>query len=306
MRITVCALTYKRVQGLARLLEGLAALTFEDDPPDLSVVIVDNDPERGARATCEAAAKEFRCPLKYVMEPKRGIAYARNTALDHAGDAEWLAFIDDDEVPEPGWLAALIRTQKEYDADVVCGPVVPYFPQQPPGYVIAGGFFEPQRFQNGRQRPYAFTNNVLFRGAILTEMGLRFDERWALMGCKDRHFFQRIAMAGHKIIWTNDAVVTEWIPATRANAKWLVKRWYRVGNTSSFVELDLRPKWKMLPIQLAKSAVWALIGAGVLSLGLFAGVHVRIKGRRAFAYAAGLFTGLLGIPYEEYREVHGA
>ena len=48
--------------------------------------------------------------MRYVHEPAPGISAGRNRALDEAGDADLLSFIDDDEVPRPGWLSALIDT----------------------------------------------------------------------------------------------------------------------------------------------------------------------------------------------------
>jgi hypothetical protein len=88
MTIAVCALTYRRPQGLARLLHGLGGLTFHGTVAALSVLIVDNDPEGSARQTCEAPGSDFPWPLKYVVEPRRCIAPARNAALANAGDAE--------------------------------------------------------------------------------------------------------------------------------------------------------------------------------------------------------------------------
>lgn len=304
MKLAICALSYKRPDGLARLLEGLRAQTFVGPPPDAAIVIVDNDPEGTARETCERLAPSLRWPLKYVIERQRGIAYARNAALTGAADADWIAFIDDDEVPDPAWLETLIATQKEYDADVVGGPVLSYFPQPVPEWLVAGGFFKARRRPTGQRLTHAFTGNVLFRRSIIDELNLRFDVRWALMGCEDRAFFQRVGMAGYKIVWADDAVATEWVPASRVNPAWLIQRHYRVGNSTSFIELDLRPKWKWGPILLAKSLVWALIGVGFLTAGVLGGRERRLRGRRACAYAAGLLTGLLGIPYEEYRRTH--
>lgn len=303
--IAICALTYKRREGVTRLINGLNELTFGDSPPNVAIVIVDNDPEGSGRQVCEQLAAQSRWPLKYVVEPQRGIAFARNAALDNAGDVEWLCFIDDDEVPDASWLDQLIAAQRAYNADVVGGPVIPYFSEPVADWIIRGEFFNRRRYPAGQQLGHAFTNNVLFRRRILAELDLRFDERWALMGCEDRAFFQRIGMANYKIVWADDAVVTEWIPASRANAAWLVRRHYRVGNSTSFVELDLRPKWRTGPILLAKSGVWFLIGLGLLVRGVFGSKRTSLRGRRAVAYASGLFTGMLGIPFEEYRQTHG-
>lgn len=304
MNVTICALTYQRPDGLARLLQGLSALTFRATPPDLRIVIVDNDPAASARETCQRFSATLPWPLHYVVEPNRGIAFARNTALDQAAGADWICFLDDDEIPDPHWLDELFRVQRTYDADVVGGPVLPHFPQPVPPWIVAGRFFNRRRHPTGQSLTHVFTNNVLFRGRILTDLSLRFNERWALMGCEDRAFFQTIGMAGYRIVWADEATVVEWVPTSRANARWLVQRYYRVGNSTSFVELDLRPQWKTRPVLLAKSAVWFLIGIGLTIAGLLRGTATRVRGRQAGAYAAGLLSGLLGKPYEEYRTPH--
>ncbi len=304
MNIAVCALTFRRPDGLARLLEGLAQQQFTTVEPDFSINIVDNDPEGSGEKTCDAWRDRLRWPLNYVIEPRRGIAFARNAALDAGRGTTWRVFIDDDEVPNPDWLDQLIRVQREYDADVVGGPVIPHLPDDTPEWIGRGGFFNRRRHPTGQRLPHAFTNNVLFRSSILDELNLRFNERWALMGCEDRAFFQTIGMAGYRIIWADQAIVTEWIPPTRATAEWLIQRHYRVGNTTAFVELDLRPAWKMRPLLLAKSAVWALIGLGLQVAGPFGDEILRLRGKRASAYARGLLTGVRGIPFEEYRTTH--
>ena len=300
--VAVCALTFRRPAGLQRLLEGLAALRFDGSGPRLRVVIIDNDPAGSGRATCDAFRTQFPWPLEYHIETRRGIAFARNAALNHARSADWIAFIDDDEKPDPNWLNELFRVQQAEQADVTAGPVIPEFAADAPDWLREGGFFDRRRYLTGQRLGHAFTNNVLFRSSLLEELQLRFNERWALMGCEDRAFFQTIGMAGHRIIWANDAVVREQIPPERANAAWLVQRHYRVGNSTSFVERDLRGAWRAWPVQLAKSMVWLLIGLGRGLLWPFAGMTGRVRARQALAYGAGLLTGLLGRPYEEYRQ----
>ena len=305
MKVSICALTYQRPHGLARLLEGLNGLTFEDAPPEIRIVIVDNDPSGSGRATCERLAPALRWPLVYVVEPRRGIAFGRNAALDNAGDADWLCFIDDDEAPDARWLNELLRVQREHDADVVAGPVIPVLPDDTPAWIIRGRFFHRRRHATGHRLSHAFTNNVLFRSGLLAELNLRFDEQWALLGCGDRHFFQRIGMAGYRIVWADEAIVSEWIPASRANARWLIQRMFRVGITTSLVETQLRSRAKMVPILLAKSGVWILIGLGQALSGLVRGWHAVVQGLRSATYAVGLVLGIFGLRYEEYRKTHG-
>jgi glycosyltransferase involved in cell wall biosynthesis len=306
MTIVVCALTYKRLQGLARLLEGLARLAFQQPVPDIRIVIVDNDPEGSARSICQARAASFPWPLKYLVEPRRGIASARNAALDSTDDAEWICFIDDDEVPEPSWLDELLRIQREYDADVVGGSVVSHFPVPPPNWARKGRFFAYNRHPTGARLPYVFTNNVLFRARILTEMGLRFDERWSLNGGEDRHFFQRIGRAGHKIVWANEAIVTEWVPESRVNVRWVLQRGFRYGNSASCIELDLRPGLKTHLKLLAVACYRILKGCFFLPLTWPFGRHLPITYLRHICVGAGLLADLFGIHYEEYRRTHGS
>lgn len=119
MQVAVCVITYKRPIGLARLLDGLNALTFAGDPPCVRCIIVENDESGTAATVCDEARAGFRWELESYTEPRRGIPFARNTAVARALEtADFIAFIDDDEVPEPTWLDELLRVQREYRSDV--------------------------------------------------------------------------------------------------------------------------------------------------------------------------------------------
>jgi len=305
VKIAVCALTYNRPAGLRRLLDGLNALTFRGQPPDLTIIIVDNDPEGSGRASCDPSAGAFRWPLKYVIEKRRGIAFARNAALDHVGDADWVGFIDDDEVPDPQWLDELLRVQCEYDADVVTGPVQPRLPESASRWITRGAFFDQRRYATGHRLQHAYTNNVIFRRAILTDLQLRFDHRWALMGCEDQHFFERIAMAGRKIIWADAAVVTEWIPKTRASARWILQRGYRYGNSTVCVERDLRPELRPHFYLLVRGAKRIARGLLFAPMKWVLGIDRMVTELRHICYGAGMFAGWFGLHYKEYRKTHG-
>ena len=82
-------------------------MTFAGDPPCVRCIIVENDESGTAATVCDEARAGFRWELESYTEPRRGIPFARNTAVARAlGTADFIAFIDADEVPEPPWPAS--------------------------------------------------------------------------------------------------------------------------------------------------------------------------------------------------------
>ena len=49
--------------------------------------------------------------LTVIRDDERGLSRARNVGWQRA-EADWLVYLDDDCIPEPGWLEAL-RTRSE-------------------------------------------------------------------------------------------------------------------------------------------------------------------------------------------------
>jgi succinoglycan biosynthesis protein ExoM len=306
MRVAVCIITFRRPEGLRRALDGVAAQVFAGAAPDLRLVVVDNDEQGSAREVCEAARARLPWPVDYVIEPRRGIPFARNRCVEVARpQADWIGFIDDDEEPAPGWLAELLRVQEQYAADVVTGPVVPRFVGEVPDWAVKGGLFNRIRFATGTRRDRAFTNNVLFRAEIFDRVRPHFDERMVMTGGSDAHFSRRVHRAGYKIIWADEAVVEETFPASRVAAAWVYQRAYRIGTTTSFIARDLDP----LPVALVTVAGMSLVrlgrGLALAAAGSIAGRHMRVAGLRQICYGAGMVVGLFGGRYEEYRRTHG-
>lgn len=309
MKISICALTYRRPEGLLRLLEGLNSLVLTAPQPAVEVIIVDNDPEGSAREVCSRARAGFRWNLRYEIEPRRGIVHARNKAVELvSADSDWVAFIDDDEVPEDTWLAELLRVQRDTGADVVAGRVAPYFPEPVDPWIEEGEFFQQHRFPDGSAIPHAFTNNVLFRAAILTDERFQppFAERYALTGGEDRHFFERVRMAGYRLHWADEAVVTEWIPASRANARWLLRRQFRVGNSLAFIESEFEPRWQRRLGGRLRACYGVASRIALLPRARFRGRVAYVRACQHIASDLGRLWAAFGRTYQEYREVHGS
>ena len=221
--------------------------------------------------------------------------------MHEARNSPWICFIDDDEVPEPGWLDELLSAQQRYGADVVGGPVVPDLPDATPGWVRRGRFLAYNRHPTGHRLPYVFTNNVLFRSSILDGLPIWFDERYNQTGGEDRHFFQRIGMAGYKIVWSDEAVVREWVPAERITVRWILQRSYRYGNTASNVELDLRPGARTRLMLPALAAYRLIKGACLLPVTWPLGRDRVVACLQQLCHGAGMLAGWVGCRYHEYR-----
>ena len=306
MKVAVCVITCKRPEGLKRLLNGLNKLSFNKCfNTQLEIIIVDNDVDGSARSVCESFELQLKWSIKYCIEPNRGIPYARNKSLACVeDDADFIAFIDDDEVPDSNWLDELLYNQKIYDADVVSGPVMPYFSEAVPEWILKGKFFERPYYPTGSVLNKAATNNTLVCSKVFKNMNSFFDERFALNGGDDLHFFMRVHRAGYKIVRSNEALVYEWIPKSRANAKWILQRAYRLGNTYSLCEVEFEPSITVRLKRIVKVA--GRIGQGLLlmPLSLFIGRHIFIQSLKYIYTSAGILTGMTGIVYEEYRTIH--
>ena len=306
MRVAICTITYRRPDGLRRLLKSLEALTFRDDPPELEIVVVDNDADESARAVCDALREASTWPIRYEVEPHRGISFARNKSVACAVEhADFAAFIDDDEVAEPEWLDELLRVQRDTGADIVTGPVEPFFPEPVARWIVRGRFFESRRHRTGEPVDVAYTHNVLVASEVFRAFDKHFGDEFSMTGGSDSEFFRRVRRAGRSIVWADGALVREWIPKSRACTSWLVRRSYRTGITLTVIAMNQTPSWSTRLLSVAKAGVWLAIGVATCVLGLVSGRAVLVKGLRFLAYAFGTLVSMFGARFEEYRTVHG-
>ena len=319
--VVVAVLTFRRPAALAALLPELVAQAGALEVPAL-VLVVDNDPDAPALAAADPYASPRAVAAAvgadHAWEPRPGIAAARNAALDEAvgRGARALVFVDDDEHPSPGWLAHLVGTWAAGGADAVVGPVVSSFEVEPAPWVAAGGFFERRRPPTGTRVDVAATNNLLLDLAAVG--ALRFDERFGISGGSDTLFTRRLHAAGAVMLWCDQALVTDRVPASRTTARWVLARALRSGNSWARTSLALvgsrapaRSAGRVRAVLLARGGARVLGGGVRLAAGTAlraagGGPRHQARGARTLARGAGMVGGALGWTYAEYRRPAGA
>ena len=245
--ICVCICTYKRPKLLKRLLSKLEEQETEG-LFDYSFVIVDNDRPESARQTVESCARQSKISISYYVEPEQNIALARNKAIENAR-GNFIAFIDDDEVPSGSWLINLYKAYNDFHADGVLGPVVPYYEVDPPKWVVDGKFYERPSHRTGEVLNWrnTRTGNVLLRRGIFDNRERQFRREFG-RGSEDTDFFRRMMTKGFRFVWCEEAPVYEIVTAERCTRSFLLRRALLRGRAPYFTTVDFSKSLVAVPL----------------------------------------------------------
>ena len=309
LRVTVAMLTFHRPADLRAVLPMLVAQAAEvsDEAIEANVLIVDNDTEGSARSIVAAFADPR---VTYVIEETPGISAGRNRALEEASDSDVLVFIDDDERPQPGWLRNLLATYRATAAAAVAGAVVPGFSGPVDPWIASGRLFDRRRLVTGTRIHTAATNNLLLDLHAVRSVGLRFDHRFGLSGAEDTMFTRMLCRLGALMVWCDEAVVTDVIPAERMRRSWLLCRAFSSGNSWGIAGLGLADaraeRWCAAGFGSLKGAIRVVGGAVRFIVGLLVrSPRHQARGSRTFGRGLGMIVGSMNIAYQEYGRAEG-
>lgn len=237
----------------AAVAEQVAAL-----PDPVELVLVDNSPEASAKGVSKP---DF---VRYLHEPRTGVAHARNRGVAEARGSH-VIFLDDDELPAPGWLAAF-ATAARGGACAAFGAVEPRFETPPPPALHAPLdriFSRRLPAAPGAEvqslRAYLGSGNSMFARATLALVDPPFDTSFNAGG-EDVWLFRKLDDLHHiPMIWCPEALVHELVPPRRATMDFLRQRRFSDGQLRCLVESDagrLRAT--------ARVALWMAVGAAQL------------------------------------------
>lgn len=188
--ISVVVPTCHRNELLARCLDRLApgAQTLAADQYE---VIVTDD---GSQSTAEELVRTRYPWATWVAGPKRGPAANRNAGTRQAR-APWIAFTDDDCVPDPGWLQSFVSALRPevqvYEGRTTSGePYCPLVAEAPVN--LTGGNL--------------WSCNMLLAAALFESIG-GFDESFPYANQEDADLRERLRYQGHALLFVEGAVI---------------------------------------------------------------------------------------------------
>lgn len=314
INVLVAVLTYRRPEQLREYLPLIDAQVRQVSADsrigglafDVKLVVIDNDPERTGEESVRASGTHIR----YATEATPGIAAARNRALVEGRDAHLLVFIDDDEIPRPGWLSSLLETWSHSRPAAVPGRVVPNYQITPDPWIVSGGFFDRPVRATGTPLASAAAGNLLLDLNQIREIGLTFEEPFGMTGGEDSLFGRRLSLAGGSIIWCHESVVEDVVPAERLTKSWVLRRAWCLGNLSSLIDIHLKNSVVLRSVTRLRriAAGLILIAAGgyrQMTGRLVGSLSRDAQGSRTLQRGAGMAWGALGRTHEQYARTQG-
>jgi succinoglycan biosynthesis protein ExoM len=227
LRFSICVCTYRR-PGVVHTLRSLFAqqgVSF----PEWEIIVADDDPNLSAREIIQNLAQGAPVSLLYVESAAGNISSCRNACLK-AAKADWIVFIDDDQIAERCWLREMITTASQFDADAVKCYVRGIYPPETPSWIKACDPYTVDPGPTGTELRFAATCGILFRRDLPGSRELLFDLGLGVTGGGDTEFFMRYKALGGKIVSCRNAVASEVVPAQRITPAFLRRKSRRHGH----------------------------------------------------------------------------
>jgi succinoglycan biosynthesis protein ExoM len=203
----------------------------------------------------------FDSRVQVVFEPNRGYSNVRNRAIDFIPEDFHLIFIDDDEIPTRTWFEALVISNRNFPADVICGPVLAESTVETISYrdKFKSKF---DLLRDGAIVKQAGAGNMLIPSHLLKNKLVQFDTFFNESGSEDTDLCFKLRKKGVKIRYSKNAKIFELQNRERMTTEYIhfrelkdicnyslvIRRNYGViGISWRFLTLSIRVLWYATP-----------------------------------------------------------
>ncbi|HZU87766.1 MAG TPA: glycosyltransferase [Stellaceae bacterium] len=236
--VSIIINTDGRAAILGNTIESLRYLRY----PNLELVVV---PGPTADGTRELLDRHWRGEIKIGSCPARNIAQSRNIGIALAS-GEIIAFLDDDEIPEPEWLEDLVPILEDPRVAVAGGWLVDHT-----GKDYQARFETVDRLGNVRgdweraapefnfplsfNVPHAMINSAFRRSALVDVGG--FDEEFEYL-LDETDLMVRFVDRGWHVVQTDRGLVHhKYLPSAVRNQQRVLTSWYSVVKNKAYFAL---------------------------------------------------------------------
>ena len=284
----------------ALLAKTLASICCQQCPSTLSVrvTVVDNSDEGTAAGVVERFNRDSPFNMRWIPAHPANIAVARNAGVK-AGVSDYVAFLDDDNEMQPGWLVAVAEAISANSFDVYFGAYEAQFESPERATAAARQVFSRRfDFPAGHELfvmgPHQCrdstlgTNNSIFRRDTLPMDPAPFDLAFGHGGGEDYDLLCRMQRDGRSFGWLPGAVAHEFVPTSRCDPAYLRRRFFVGGQTfaAGVAGSSARPRARRWWLRF-KAVVQAVVLSARLPIEAW-------RGGDAFLDYSYRFAGVLG------------
>ncbi len=246
-KLTAAICSYNRANRLPPLI---AALREQACPVPFEILIVDNNSTDNTKEVLISLSADVGAPLRIVKETRQGIAFARNRAIEASLSSDFLLFMDDDELPRPGLLAAAVHALDKEGAQCTGGRIKVNFDNNTrPKWLgndllgfLAEVDYGDQAFWITDTSMPVWTANVAYHTSIfIKDAQLRFDPRYnragmGIGGGEDAIMFRDLLKRKVRIRYRPDMVVEHYVEQWRLKRRYFLKLHFIAGRKYGLYE----------------------------------------------------------------------
>lgn len=258
----------------------------------IDILVVENNqrPDEHVQKIISSYNKSEKC-VKHLLEPIRGIPHARNAALNFAKDKgyNYLAFIDDDAFASKSWIENLVKTIETNN--VASGPQLAIFPDSTRSFYRNAAVYHERTIADGEGVKWAATNNILIDLSFMEANDLSFNPK-LINGGEDKELFLRVNKSGGNLIWSKEAVVSEYVAQSRLSVKWAMRRTFRIGATGFMIESSVKTPFMTYLSCIFKGGVYLTKGVLLLPYHAISPKSSTLNSLCDLSHGVGFFYGL--------------
>lgn len=238
IQVSIVIATHESAQYLPKVLSALEIQTYSN----FEVIIVNNNISKKKLDFLP----NYKFDLKLIHEAKIGLSIARNTGITHA-KGQYIAFLDDDAVPKPNWLAELIFGFSRFNASLIGGAVELIFFEELPRWFdpelrifLSELLYDRKDIESIDEAQYVVGANMCVDKRVFSLFG-GFNESFGRSGrllrsSEELELCRRIQKANCRVSFVYSAQVRHFVSPERMKKHFFILRAYWQGRSDAMLE----------------------------------------------------------------------